>query len=166
MMCVYSTGTYSVSLRVISCNNLDNNWIPNEHTSNSRSMTSLFKIQGSIRTHILCYMPTAQNLWPLLLGWINFNPSNHTLSKVLDEITYPFPNVNGAISIEKTFLNIVVWIMIHRTVNYTCDKKINIRLQVLICIQFVTTVFVKHSIVYLSAYSESMFQLVKRVIEE
>ena len=32
-----------------------------------------------------------------LLTWINFNAwtDNHIPSKVLDEITYPFPNVNG-----------------------------------------------------------------------
>ena len=36
---------------------------------------------------------------PLLLTWINFNPSmisNHMPCKVCDEITYPFPVFNGA----------------------------------------------------------------------
>ena len=34
--------------------------------------------------------------WPLLLTWINFNPSmDHMFSKVCDEITYPFPNLIG-----------------------------------------------------------------------
>ena len=40
----------------------------------------------------------SNNLWPILLTWINFNPSmnsNHMLSKVWDEITYPFLNFNG-----------------------------------------------------------------------
>ena len=34
-----------------------------------------------------------------LLTWFNFNPSmdkDHTPAKVLDKITYPFPNFNGA----------------------------------------------------------------------
>ena len=41
---------------------------------------------------------------PLLRTWMNFNPAwmnNHMLSKVWDEITYPFPNFNGC--------TVVVW---------------------------------------------------------
>ena len=38
--------------------------------------------------------------WPLLLTWFNFTNlawvSNHMPGKVWDEITYPFPNFNGA----------------------------------------------------------------------
>ena len=46
--------------------------------------------------HVRCLVDT----WgPLLLTWINFNlsiiKSNHMPSKLWDEITYPFPNVNG-----------------------------------------------------------------------
>ena len=32
---------------------------------------------------------------PLLLTWINFNPSNYIYHNVWDESTYPFPNFNG-----------------------------------------------------------------------
>ena len=36
-------------------------------------------------------------LWPLLLTWVNLNPSmDHMPGKVWEEITYPFLNFNGA----------------------------------------------------------------------
>ena len=33
---------------------------------------------------------------PLPQTWMNLNPGNYIHYKVLDEITYPFPNINGA----------------------------------------------------------------------
>ena len=44
------------------------------------------------------YSRHSADQWPFLLTWINFNPrmiSNHMLSKVWDDITYPFLNLNG-----------------------------------------------------------------------
>ena len=51
-------------------------------------------------THLVAHHHSyCSRLGPLLLTWFNFNPawiSNHMSSKLLDEITYPFPNFNGA----------------------------------------------------------------------
>ena len=34
-------------------------------------------------------------LWPILLPWISYNPSNHMPNKVLIKTRYPFTNFNG-----------------------------------------------------------------------
>ena len=40
--------------------------------------------------------PCSYKLKPLLLTWFNFNPSMDNSYKAWNEITYPFPNFNGA----------------------------------------------------------------------
>ena len=69
---------------------------PNQSASQGEAW---WKLQNSTCAAMLCQRPQTDP-WPLLLTWINFNPtwiSNHMPSKVRDGITYPFLNFNGCI---------------------------------------------------------------------
>ena len=65
------------------------------------------------RTFLYCifFLPVDLSVQgPLLLTWINFDP--RIPSKVWDEITYPFPNFNGAM--------VEVWECISNFIAHLC----------------------------------------------
>ena len=74
-----------------------------KHTSWIKQHESKLGIEGNLFVFlgplpIFTLEECLSQVGPLLLTWINISPSvdsNHMPSKVWDEITYPYPNLNG-----------------------------------------------------------------------
>ena len=71
-------------------------------------------------THI---QDTSLHLGPLLPAWFNFIPaciSNYTHYELWDEITYPFPNINGATIEVWEWINNFIPYFIMGVITYPC----------------------------------------------
>ena len=84
-------------------------------------MTTSCVVPANIFLSSMNTYPDSKDLWPLLLTWINFNPSmdkNHKLSKVWDEIIYPFLNIN--ICIVEGWISDFIPYFIMDVITYPC----------------------------------------------
>ena len=86
----------------------------------------------------------AHDLGPILLTWINFNPSIDVtiLRKVWYEIIYPFPNLNGSTVEIWKLINNSISLSIMDVIMYFCQSTItnNVRIAIRISVKFVPKV--------------------------